>query len=353
MAKDYYSILGVPRNAANKEIRQAYRRLARKHHPDVNPGDKGAEERFKEINRAYEVLSDPAKRRKYDRYGENWEQAERFEEAARQSGFSGGGGYGGFSFDLGDLFRGGGAGGFENVFGNLFGGGRRGPMRGQNIEYGVEVSLEEAYHGATRLLELSTEQACPTCGGQRQVAGAICHTCRGAGWLARPKRLEVKIPAGVGHGSRVRIAGEGRPGLGGGPKGDLYLVVSLRPHSRFERKGDNLHVEVPLPLEDAVLGGEVAVPTLAAAKGGSASGEGKRRDGRPSGRVMLKVPPLTQNGKVFRLAGLGMPRLNGKGKGALFARVQVVLPEKLSEREKGLFEELKALRKKPKAEAKA
>jgi DnaJ-class molecular chaperone len=373
--KDYYEILGVPRNASDKEIRQAYRRLARKHHPDVNPGDKAAEGRFKEINRAYEVLSDPEKRRNYDRYGEHWEQAEAFERARQAAGA---GGSRTSQFDLGDLFgRSGGP--FETIFDTFFGGGHRraGPMRGQNLEHPLEVSLEEAYHGTTRLLELTAEEPCPTCGGSGRVAGALCHVCQGQGVGLRPKRLEVRIPPGIGEGSRVRIAGEGRPGLGGaqtggrlaGPRGDLYLMISLRPHERFQRKGDDLYTEVAVPLEDAVLGGEVAVPTLASAKGGSAqtggrlpaSGGGKRPDGRPSGRVMLKVPPLTQNGKTFRLAGLGMPRREGtqaggrpaKGKGDLYARVRVVLPEKLSEREKELFEALRAIRKRPKAEAKA
>lgn len=330
--KDYYAILGVPKTATDKEIKQAYRKLARKYHPDVNPGDKAAEERFKEVNRAYEVLSDPEKRAKYDRYGENWEQAERFEEAARQAGF--GGGSRTFTFDLGDLF--GRSGSIDSIFDTFFGGGRRhGPMPGQNLEYGVELTLEEAYHGTFRMLELTTEEACATCGGAGRIAGAICHLCQGTGALLRPRRLEVKIPAGVRAGSRVRVAGEGRPGLGGGPRGDLYLVVSLRPHPRFERKGDDLYTEVAVPLEDAVLGGEVAVPTLA----------GKQ--------VMLKVPPLTQNGKVFRLAGLGMPHLEGKGKGDLYARVRVVLPEELSEGERELFEQLRSLRKKTRAEAKA
>lgn len=320
MAKDLYEILGVRREASEKEIRQAYRRLARKHHPDVNPGDKAAEERFKEMNRAYEVLSDPEKRRKYDRYGDQWEHADAFERARQQGGarFSS-------TIDLGDLF--GRGGGFDSIFENLLRG-RRGPIRGQNVEYATEVTLEEALSGTTRLLQLQSEERCVTCGGSGRIAGAVCHACQGAGAVLRPKRLEVKIPRGVRDGSRVRIPGEGRSGAGGGPRGDLYVVVRMRPHPDFERKGDDLATQVGVPLEDAVLGGEVEVPTLA----------GKR--------VALKVPPLTQNGKVFRLKGLGMPRLEGKGRGDMLVRARVVLPERLSDRERELFEKLRALRRK-------
>ena len=300
-AKNLYDVLGVSPGASQKELRQAYRRLARKHHPDVNPGDKAAEARFKEINRAYEVLSDPDKRAKYDRYGEQWEQAEAFEKA-RQAGAGSqpGGGWQTLQFDLGDLFGRGGAGaaGFDSILEGLFGGGRRaGPLRGQNVEYATEITLEEAFAGTTRLLQLQSEEPCATCSGSGQVAGAVCHVCQGLGVILKPKRLEIKIPAGARDGTRVRIAGEGRAGPGGGTRGDLHVVVSVRPHARFERRGDDLTTEVAVPLEDAVLGGEVEVQTLS----------GKR--------VALKVPPLTQNGRQFRLAGLGMPRLEATGKG--------------------------------------
>ncbi len=332
MAKDYYETLGLKRAASEKEVKQAYRKLARKHHPDVNPGDKGAEGRFKEINRAYEVLSDTAKRAKYDRYGEQWEQAEAYEKARAQAGASGRGQT--FHFDasdLGDLFsRGGNAGGFESVLGNLFGqaGGRRGPMRGQNVEYATEITLEEAYHGATRTLQLQSHEGCPTCGGSGEVAGAVCHVCGGQGAVLKPKRLEVKIPRGAADGTRVRLAGEGNPGMSGGPRGDLHVVTKVRPHASFERKGDDLYTDVPVPLEDAVLGGEVEVQTIA----------GKR--------IAVTVPPLTQNGRSIRLAGLGMPRLHKNGHGDLYARVRVVLPEQLTDRERDLFEQLRAERKK-------
>ena len=320
MARDYYQVLGVPRNASEKDIRKAYRRLARQHHPDVNPGDKAAEARFKEINAAYEVLSDPQKRRKYDRYGDQWQYADQIEQAQRQSAGRWSFGRGGsfdpsdinLSGDLGDLFQG------------IFRGFGRRPsrQRGRDVQQPVEVTLEEAYHGTTRVLQMEREEPCATCGGQGQVAGAICHVCRGAGAIAKPRRLEVKIPPGVRDGSRVRVAGEG--GVGPAGAGDLYLVVSVRPHERFERRGDDLHTEVDVPLTDAVLGGEVQVPTL-------------------TSRVVLKVPPLTQNGRNFRLSRLGMPRLGGNGRGDLYARVKVKLPDHLSEREKKLFEELRAV----------
>jgi len=313
--RDYYDILGVKRGASDKEIRQAYRRLARKHHPDVNPGDKAAEERFKGINAAYEVLSDAEKRRKYDLYGEQWQYADQFEAAQRQAGQRWSrGGRGGPSgdFDLGDLF------------GGVFAGGRTRPRRGEDVQYMTEVTLEEAYRGTTRILQMQGEEPCATCGGSGRLVGAVCHVCQGAGAIVRPRRLEVKIPPGVGDGSRVRVAGEGRPGRGSG-RGDLYLVISVRPHGRFQRKGDDLHTEVEVPLLDAVLGGEVAVPTL-------------------KGKAMLKIPSPTQNGRVFRLAGLGMRKLGG-GHGDLFVRVKVLLPTEFSPQERELFEKLKAMQK--------
>jgi len=326
VAQDYYSILGVPRTASDKEIRQAYRRLARKYHPDVNPGDKAAEERFKQINAAYEVLSDKEKRRKYDKYGDRWQYADQIEEAQRRAGagFHFGGtprdGDFAFDFDLGDI------GGLGSVFERFFGGGRRTAtrQRGADIQQPVDVTLEEAFQGTTRVLQLTGHDICATCGGVGRIAGAICHVCDGAGAVLRPRRLEVRIPPGVRDGSRVRVAGEGQPGFGGGPKGDLYLVVHVLPHQRFERKGDDLEVTVDVPLTHAVLGGEVEVPTL-------------------TGKVMLTIPPLTQNGRVFRLRGLGMPHLDGGGRGDLLARANVKLPSHLSEKEKKLFEELRAL----------
>jgi DnaJ-class molecular chaperone len=327
MAKDFYDVLGVGRGASEKEVRSAYRKLARKYHPDVNPGDKAAEARFKEINQAYEVLSDAEKRRKYDKYGDKWEYADQIEEAQRQRraryGFGGNGGATYQEFDLSDLGDIGDLGGvFSTFFRRGGGAGTRTARRGADIQQPVEVSLEEAYHGTTRMLEMVATEPCPTCGGAGEIAGATCHTCQGAGFVQRPRRLEVKIPAGVTNGSRVRIAGEGQAGTGG-QKGDLLLVVTVRPHARFERKGDDLHEDIDVPVATAALGGEVEVPTMTA-------------------RVMLKIPPETQNGRVFKLAGLGMPRLGREGKGDLYARVRLRLPERLNDRQKKLFEELRA-----------
>ncbi len=339
MAKDYYSALGVKRDASQKEIKAAFRKLARKYHPDVNPNDKASEERFKAINEAHDVLSDPDKRTKYDRYGENWQQAEAFEKARAQHGNGGpGSGYSEtFTFDINDLLRqqrggrGGSAGGFDfgDMLGGIFGGGRaRGPMRGQNVEYATEITLEEAYHGTTRVLHLQGEEQCSVCGGNGEIANATCHNCQGQGVVLSSRRLEVKIPAGARDGTRVRIAGEGSHGMGGGPRGDVYVVVKVSPHPRFERKGDDLIEEVAVPVEDAVLGGEVEVATIA----------GKR--------IAMKVPPLTQNGKSIKLKSLGMPSIDGKGKGDLYARVRVVIPERLTDAERELFEQLRSERNK-------
>lgn len=326
--KDYYSILGIGRSASDKEIKAAYRKLARKYHPDVNPGNKTAEEKFKEINQAYEVLSDKEKRQKYDRFGEQWEHADQFAQAGRQ----GAGSRAGFDFSQfnfsggqGATFTAGGA-GMESLFEELFGGarGRRAqPRRGQDIEHPVEITLEEAFSGTSRRLSLQSEENCPTCGGSGRMQKAVCPTCSGAGAVPRVKQLEVKIPAGVKTGSRVRIAGKGGPGSGGA--GDLYLLITVRPHSSFERQGDDLITSVPLPLTTAVLGGKVEVPTL-------------------KGKLELKVPPETQNGRTFRLSGQGMPRLGKEGRGDLLARVSVVLPAKLSAEEKELFTRLRELR---------
>lgn len=323
MAKDLYETLGVKKGASEKDLRSAYRKLARKLHPDVNPGDKAAEARFKEINSAYEVLSDPEKRQKYDKYGENWEHADQIEEMQRQRGARFGGGNGSFqSFEVGDL------GNLGNVFSTFFGGrggagARTMSRQGADIQQPVQVSLDEAYHGTARTLELLAQEPCPTCGGSGEIAGATCHACQGYGQVQRPRRLEVKIPPGVSTGSKIRVAKEGQPGIGGGPRGDLLLVVTVQPHTKFERRADDLYEDVDVPLTTAVLGGEVEVRTVTA-------------------KVMLKVPPMTQNGRLFKLAGLGMPHLNKPGKGDLHARVRIRLPERLSEEQQKLFEELRA-----------
>ena len=326
MARSFYDLLGVPRGASEKDIRSAYRKLARKLHPDVNPNDRAAESRFKEINAAYEVLSDPEKRRKYDRYGDRWEYADQIEDAEkRQSAgswarYGPGGASGEFGADFGSIF--------DTLFRRERGGPRGAPAsrRGQDIETPVEVSLEEAFHGTARVVNLQSAEPCRTCGGSGQVAGAICHACDGVGQLLRPRRLEVKVPPGVKTGSRVRMAAEGRPGVAGGAPGDLYLVVTVHPHPRFERKGDDLSIEVDVALLDAVLGGEVEVPTI-------------------EGRVALRIPELTQNGRQFRLTGKGMPVLGSPGKrGDLYARVAIRVPEQINDRERELFRELRDAR---------
>ncbi len=326
--KDYYEMLGVNRNASEQEIKQAYRRLARQYHPDVNPSDKSSEARFKEINEAHEVLSNKENRKKYDKYGDQWQYANQFEQVRRQQtpfrDFGAAGGATSFQFggeDLGSLF--------DDL---LFGGGRTRtytqrtrPMRGRNLETPVEVTLEEAFHGTSRTISLQSEEPCPACKGTGLMQNAACSTCQGAGRVPRMKRLEVKIPAGVKTGSRVRVAGKGTPGYNGGASGDLYLIVSVRPHRQFERRNDDLYVEVPVPLMVAVLGGEVQVPTM-------------------KGKLALKIPPGTQNGRSFRLAGQGIPHLGNSSRGDIFAKVNVVLPTKLSDKEMELFQQLGELR---------
>ncbi len=334
--KDYYGILGIPKNAPDKDVKSAYRKLARKYHPDVNPGDKTAEARFKEINEAFEVLSDTDKRRKYDQYGSDFENQEAFARARQQAqqqyqSYGRGGGGGGTPFttyeasDMGDLnevfeslFKGFGAGGAR-------GGARRAPRRGQNIEHPIEITLEEAFNGTRRVMELQSEQPCPTCQGMGSTRSGACTTCRGAGRVIKPRRLEVKIPAGVKEGSKVRIAGEGEPGQGGQP-GDLYLIIHVAPHPMFKREGDDLTVDVPVSLVSAVLGGEVQVPTLRGSK------------------LALRIPPETQNGKVFKLARQGMPRLGDGSRGDMLARVAVVVPTSLNDKERALFEQLRSMR---------
>lgn len=285
--KSYYDVLGVPRSATDKDVRQAYRRLARKYHPDVNPGDKGSEERFKGINEAYGVLSDPEKRRKYDRYGDDWSHADQIqEEEARMRRGGSVRGSGPRAAGPSVRFDTGPGGLFDQLFTNL-----GDDLQSAVVEYPVQLTLEEAFQGATRRLELP--------GG---------------------RRLEVKIPAGVDTGSRIHIGTEA------GRQGDIYLLVSVLPHSRFQRQGRDLHCEVEVPLEDAILGGETAVPTL-------------------KGRVALTIPAEAQNGQRFRLAGQGMPGLNQPAvRGDLYAILRVILPTGLTAQERDLYRQLKELR---------
>jgi DnaJ-class molecular chaperone len=345
--KDYYEALGVDRTADDAALKAAFRKAARKHHPDVNPGDVQAEERFKEVNEAYEVLSDSEKRKLYDRYGEEWQ---RYKDA----GFTGDEPQGGprraQTEDFGSWFTGSSGGYtttdfgssgdhsdfFETLFGS-FGGGRRGsdtfrratprPRRGQDIDAEVEVTFDEAFRGSTRRFDIQAEEVCPTCGGSGLVRNTICPTCDGAGYIPRIKTIEVKIPAGVTNGSRIRVGGQGGAGEAGGPNGDVYLIVKVAENKRFVRDGDNLRTEVDVPLLTALLGGKAQVTT-------------------PTGRVELTIPPETQQGKVFRLRGQGMPKLKSKTgeRGDLLARANVVLPTNLTDREKALLEELRDLR---------
>jgi DnaJ-class molecular chaperone len=324
--KDYYQTLGIAKGASDKEIKQAYRKLARKFHPDVNPGDKGAEAKFKEINEANEVLGDPDKRRKYDELGANWRM---YEQAQRQGQGAGAGSpFGGGAWNIN---MGGGPGGgyrtmteeemhemfgdenpFSDFFNAFFGGGAPGGAReaarprgrartqkGRDIEHEVELTLEEAFHGATRRISIKQ-------GGHART-------------------VDVRIPAGVKDGSRVRAAGEGESGANGGSSGDLYLRVRLRPHAVFERDGDDLRTKVAVPVTTAVLGGEANVPTI-------------------SGSVRLKIPETTQNGQVFRLKGHGMPVIGkAEQRGDLYAAAEIQLPRSLTREQRQHWEALQGL----------
>lgn len=354
--KDYYELLGVSRDASADDIKRAYRKLAMKYHPDRNPDDKEAEARFKETSEAYEVLSDAEKRKKYDQFGHD----------GLRSAF----GPGGFDFSrdfthmgdiqdiLGSIF--GNGGGF---FDDLFGGGRRrsrtGPQRGSDLRFDLQIDLEEVAFGSHREISLpisvecgdcrgsgvakgssretckhcggngqvvagggffQVRQTCPVCGGSGSVVRNPCKTCDGTGRAKQRKRLTLKIPQGVETGSRLRLAGKGEGGLRGGPAGDLYVVLHVNQHKLFERRGDDLHCDVPVPVETAILGGKVDVPTI-------------------DGFAKIKLAPGTETGKVFRLKGKGIPNVEGYGRGSLHVRVIPEIPVKLSSDQKKLMEE--------------
>ena len=341
---DYYELLECGRDADDATLKLSYRRLAMQFHPDKNPGDHNAEERFKAIGEAYECLKDPQKRAAYDRYGK---------AAFQQAGGGGTQGFGGFS----DIF--------DNIFGEFMGGGRgRNVLRGADLRYDLEMTLEEAYGGKDAALTIdvsvacepcsgtgakpgTSAKACATCGGQGKVgvrqglfmverscpachgAGRViaspCDTCHGAGRVEREKTLSVKVPPGVDDGTRIRVAGEGEAGMRGGPAGDLYIFVHLKAHRLFKRDGTTLFAQAPVSITTAALGGEIEVPCL------------------DREAAVIKVPHGTQSGKQFRVRGRGMPALNGHGFGDLVVQIDVETPVKLTKRQRELLEEFQAL----------
>ncbi len=344
--KDYYQVLGVGRDADEKAIRNAFRQRAKELHPDVNRDDPRAEERFKDLNEAYEVLSDSGKRKLYDQVGEDWQRYRdagySAEDVARRGAANQAAGQnygtwytgsdGDFTFESGDT-----GGPFSDFFKTLFGNQQPGagrtratsnrPRRGEDLELTATITMEEAANGARRRVTVSAPETCSLCHGSGEVRGTTCPRCDGTGEVKSTKELEVSIPKGVRTGSRVRVSGQGGPGVNGGPNGDVYLVIKLVPHHRFEREGDDLSETVRIPLYTAILGGEVVVPTL-----------GKD--------LALTIPPGTQPGRVFRLRGKGLPNLESRGSvsGDLLVKAEIDLPQNLSDEEKDLFARLRALR---------
>ena len=360
--RDLYEVLGVPKTASPSDIKKAHRKLVRKHHPDANPGDSEAEERFKEVQGAYDVLRDPEKRKQYDQLGSRM-----FAGAGagnREGGWNVN--YDGNFGDLGDL---GNFGDFGDILGGLFGnaGGRRTTgarsqqgERGRDVEVEVNVSFEDSLRGLETRIPVQLEvpchtcggsgaepgttptlcpvcrgrgvvsenqgvfalsQPCPRCGGNGTVVETPCHTCHGSGREVRTKRYTVKIPPGVKDGTRIKLKGKGEPGRNGGPPGDLHVITRVTPSPLYERRGSDLIIEVPVTYAEAALGAEVEVPT-------------------PDGKISLKIPPGTQDGRMLRVRGKGAPRLKGSGRGDLLARVRVVVPTKLSKAEREAVENL-------------
>jgi len=345
--RDYYEILGVSRDSDEKEIKKAYRRIAMKNHPDRNPDDPKAEDIFKEATEAYEVLSDSEKRSAYDRFGHD-------AVGGGAGGFGGGAGGAGFSDIFGDVFG--------DIFGGGGGGRQRGPQRGADLRYTLEIDLEQAVRGTTAKIRIPTlvscktcdgsgakkgstplacgtcngvgqvrmqqgffavQQTCPNCRGSGTIISDPCNDCHGQGRVEETKTLSVKVPPGVDTGDRIRLSGEGEASPDGGPAGDLYVQMSVRPHPIFKRDGKHLHCEVPIGFADAALGGELDVPTL-------------------DGRVKLKIPAETQTGKSFRLRGKGITPVRGGSTGDLICKVVVETPVSLSKRQKELLQEFQS-----------
>ena len=347
--RDFYDVLGVNRDASEDEIKKAYRKLAMKHHPDRNPDNPKAEEHFKEVKEAYEILSDGQKRAAYDQYG----HAGVDPQAGMGGGFGGfGGGAGGFSDAFGGIF--------DEIFGGGGRGGRSNVYRGADLRYNLEITLEQAAFGTETKIRIPTMEACesckgtgakagtqpktcPTCQGSGQVRiqqgffsiqqtcpkchgtgkfiAEPCGSCQGAGRVKQHKTLSVKIPAGVDEGDRIRLAGEGEHGINGGPAGDLYVQIHLKSHAVFQREGNDLHCEMPISFATAALGGEIEIPTL-------------------DGAAKLRIPAETQSGKVFRLRGKGIKGVRSSSHGDLFCHVVVETPVNLTERQKELLREL-------------
>lgn len=356
--RDYYEVLGVSRDATADDLKKAYRKLAVKYHPDKNPDDKSAEDKFKEVSEAYDVLNDDQKRAAYDRYG----------HSAFAGGMGGGAGGGGMH-DPFDIFKevfGGGGGVFESFFGGGGGGGQRrsgGPQRGSDLRYALEITLEEAAHGAEREIEYerlvacktctgsgsasgSGKKTCRTCGGAGQVISSRgffqvqqtcpdcngtgetitdpCKPCRGVGRVKERTRVRLRIPAGIEEGSRLRSQSNGDTGTAGGSPGDLYVVIHLKPHDVFQRDGDDLHCEMPMSFATAALGGELTVPTI-------------------EGKASVKIPAGTQSGTTFRLRGKGLKHLGGNNHGDLYVHVQIAVPTKLNGEQKAKLQEFSNL----------
>jgi molecular chaperone DnaJ len=356
MAKrDYYTVLGVTRDVSEDDIKKAYRKLAMKHHPDRNPDDKGSEEKFKEAKEAYEILTDTKKRAAYDQFGHAGVDPS---QGFGRGPFGGGGpeGFGGFADAFGDIFG--------EIFGQQGRGrGGSGVFRGADLRYNLDLSLEDAAHGADVKIRIpaleacetchgsgakpgtepktcptcqgrgevrvsqgffSIQQTCPQCHGRGKVVADPCQTCHGAGRVKKHKTLSVKIPAGVDQDDRIRLTGEGEAGVNGGPPGDLYVVVNLKPHAMFQREGADLHCEMPISYATAALGGEIEIPTL-------------------DGHAKIKVPAETQTGQVFRLRNKGIRPVRGSVQGDLYCHVAIETPVKLTARQKELLRELEAI----------